>query len=153
MKTESSDNFNWRRERLNETLQVCDLVESFVGCAPGVELGRDKPCEHVLAWRWRPVQMTASGLQAEQPVKANEDTVDSTRFITATWGPTPAPLTIEERIERQLPPDLRQVAGRPADPLFVDGRGVGRMMAIAEERRKIEAEEVGEFASFWEGLA
>jgi len=28
-----------------------------------------------------------------------------------------------------------------------------RLMAIAEERRKIEEEEVGEFGSFWDGLA
>jgi len=130
-----------------------DVVDDDQLVAPRDDRGLKTHREQVLAWRWRPVQMTASGLQAEQPVKANEDTVDSTRFITATWGPTPAPLTIEERIERQLPPDLRQGAGRPVDPLAIDGRYVGRLMAIAEERRKIEAEEVGEFASFWEGLA
>jgi len=37
--------------------------------------------------------------------------------------------------------------------MAIDGRYVGRPMAIAEERRKIEAEEAGEWASFWEGLS
>jgi hypothetical protein len=31
--------------------------------------------------------------------------------------------------------------------------GAEWLMAVAEERRKIEAEEVGDWASFWEGLS
>jgi hypothetical protein len=48
---------------------------------------------------------------------------------------------------------LRQDGSRPADPLAIDGRIFGRLMVVAEERRKIEEEEVGPWASFWDGTA
>jgi hypothetical protein len=65
----------------------------------------------------------------------------------------PAPLTLEERVERRLPAHLRHEGGRPADPLAIDGRSFGRLMVVAEERRKVEEEDAGEFGSFWDGLA
>jgi hypothetical protein len=74
-------------------------------------------------------------------------------MITSGWGPNPTPLTLEERIERSLPADLRRDAGRPADPLAIDGRNFGRLMVIEEERRKLEEEESGPWGSFWDGLA
>jgi hypothetical protein len=79
--------------------------------------------------------------------------MDAQRGIAAEWFAPEAPLTLEERIERRLPAHLRQDGGRPADPLAIDGRIFGRLMAVAEERRKIEEEEVGPWASFWDGTA
>jgi hypothetical protein len=79
-----------------------------------------------LAWRYRKVQLTDSGLQAEQPVKAYEDTCDSTRFITAEWGPEPTPLTEEEKQELALPAGLKRETLNNIPPGF--DRTIGEFM-------------------------
>jgi hypothetical protein len=81
---------------------------------------------------------------------------DSTRFITAEWGPAPAPLTLDEKIARQVEAELGPRDQRPRDPLALsptDGRNFGRLMREAEIRKELEQEEVGEFGSFWRGLS
>jgi hypothetical protein len=133
-----------------------DVVADDQLFAPRDDAGLKTHREQVLAWRWRPARLTESGLQVEQPVKAFDDTCDSTRMITSGWGPNPAPLTIEERIERQVESELGPRDERPGDPLALgpaDGHHFGRLMKEAEIRRKLEEEEVGEFGSFWDGLA
>jgi len=89
-----------------------DIVADDQMFAPRDDRGLKLHREQLLAWRWRPVQLTASGLQIEQPVKAFEDTCDSTRFITAEWGPQARPLTKQERIEEAIPEHQRYEALR-----------------------------------------
>jgi hypothetical protein len=128
-----------------------DVVADDQLTAPRDDAGLKTHREQLLAWRWRPARMTESGLLAEQPVKANEDTVDSTRFITSAWGPNPTPLTLEERIEQRLPAELRQDGMRPAhlSPYALDGRLMGRHMAIVGLERELD-DERSEWAKFWE---
>ena len=114
--------FFFLRKRHHVILQAGDIVETLAGCTPGVELGRDEPREHVLALRWRPVRMTASGLQAEEPVMANEDTVDSTLFITEC-GLSPAPLTAKSEIQH----DCYRSCGRTPAVLRIQRRLTGNI--------------------------
>lgn len=59
-------------------------------------------------WRYRPDVLGAAGLSKNEPMKAEDDTCDSTRMVTATWGPDVFPLTEHEQIEAALPRGLRR---------------------------------------------
>lgn len=63
--------------------------------------------EQVLGWRWRPISLGTSGFGKDEPVKAYEDTCDSTRMITAEWGPTVTPKTYEQQLQEKLPASAR----------------------------------------------
>lgn len=54
-------------------------------------------------WRYAPDRLSVIGLSQTLPFKADEDSVDSTRMVTAEWGPQAVPLTQEEQIEAALP--------------------------------------------------
>ena len=71
------------------------------------------------------VQLTDSGLQVEQPVKAFEDTCDSTRFITAEWGPRAAPMTYQEKVEAAMP--------EPVQEMLQEAREAGRGLSAGQE--------------------
>lgn len=93
-----------------------DVVDDDQLLAPRDDRGLKTHREQVLAWQWRRVQLTDSGLQGEQPVKACEDTCDSTRFITAEWGPRAAPMNRREQIEAAIPEPLRYESLRETAP-------------------------------------
>jgi len=59
-------------------------------------------------WRYRPDVLGVGGMSKNEPMKADEDTNDSTRMVTALWGPDSLPLTEEEAIEVALPQGLRR---------------------------------------------
>jgi hypothetical protein len=82
-----------------------------------------------------------------RPLKKDDDTIDTLRAFATHWGPSVAPKTVEERVEDAIPEHLR------ADHVqeMSQGRRLARELAIAEERKKIEEEEGGEFSSFWDG--
>jgi hypothetical protein len=81
-----------------------------------------------------------------RPLKRLDDTIDTLRAFATHWGPSVAPKTVDERVEDAIPEHLR--AEHVTE--MSEGRRIARELAIAEERRKIEQEEVGEFGSFWE---
>jgi hypothetical protein len=90
-----------------------------------------------------------------KPYKHFDHYMDAQRYVAVEWFAPAAALTFEEKLERRLPPHLKQNPDRSRDPLALspqDGRNFGRLMAIAEERAKLEKEEVGPFSSFWEDL-
>lgn len=110
-----------------------DVVDDDQLISPRDDRGLKTHREQVLAWRYRKVKLTDTGLQEEQPVKAFEDTCDSTRFITAEWGPDPTPLTEAEKAELALAPALRREA--------LDSRPPGFQRDIAEFIRDVKLSE------------
>jgi hypothetical protein len=84
-----------------------------------------------------------------RPLKRLDDTIDTLRAFATHWGPSVAPKTVEERVEDAIPERLRVEHVEQMS----QGRRLARDLALAEERRKIEQEEVGDFGSFWEGTA
>lgn len=57
-------------------------------------------------WRWKVTPLTEAGLKKDEPVKADEDTCDSLRFVTSLWLPGMTPYTLEEKQEAMLPAGL-----------------------------------------------
>jgi hypothetical protein len=110
-----------------------DVVDDDQLISPRDDKGLKTHREQVLAWRYRKVKLTDTGLQDEQPVKAFEDTCDSTRFITAEWGPEPTPLTEAEKIELALPDGLKREA--------LDNRPPGFQRDIGEFIRDVKLSE------------
>src|SRR5262245_9192257 len=84
-----------------------------------------------------------------RPLKRLDDTIDTLRAFATHWGPSVAPKTVEERAEDAIEEHLR--AEHVTE--MTQGRMLARELALAEARKKIEQEDVGEFGSYWEGLA
>lgn len=57
-------------------------------------------------WRWKPTPLTDAGMKKDEPVKYDEDSVDSLRMVTAEWTPGVTPFTADEKLEASLPPGL-----------------------------------------------
>lgn len=120
-----------------------DVVDDDQLISPRDDRGLKTHREQVLAWRYRKVKLTDTGLQDEQPIKAFEDTCDSTRFITAEWGPEATPLTEAERIELALPDGLKRDALDSRPPGFQ--RDIGEFIRdVKLSERKKEQERVGQ---------
>jgi hypothetical protein len=94
-----------------------------------------------------PASEAGKAVKNMRPLKKDDDTIDTLRAFATHWGPSVAPKTVEERVEDAIPEHLR------ADHVqeMSQGRRLARELAIAEERKKIEEEEGGEFSSFWDG--
>jgi hypothetical protein len=106
-------------------------------------LRREMPAYHY------PPSEVGKAVKDMRPFKLLDDTIDTVRGLATLWGPSVGPKTVEERVEDALPAHLRVENGEH----MTQGRKLARELAIAEERRKIEEEEVGEFGSFWEGTS
>ncbi len=60
-----------------------------------------------LSWQYRPDVLGVAGLSKNEPMKADEDTCDSTRMITVNWGPQEGELTRAEKINAAIPEPYR----------------------------------------------
>jgi hypothetical protein len=106
-------------------------------------LRREMPAYHY------PPSEAGKAVKDMRPFKLLDDTIDTVRGLATLWGPSVAPKTMEERAEDAIPAHLRAEHVEQMS----QGRRLARELALAEERKKLEQEEVGEFGSFWEGLA
>jgi hypothetical protein len=88
-----------------------------------------------LEWQWRPTPLTDAGLAKEEPVKADEDTNDATRMITATWGPTATPLTYEEEVTAVIPERYRIETALAQGPITPEREmSINYQQALAKQR-------------------
>lgn len=58
-------------------------------------------------WRYRPDILGVGGMSKNEPMKADEDTCDSTRMVTANWGPNAKELTYAEKVNAAIPEPYR----------------------------------------------
>jgi hypothetical protein len=65
----------------------------------GLKIHRDQAYK----WKMRKVEETKSGMTVEQPMKADEDSCDSTRMLTVAFGPVQQPMTLAQRIQSIIP--------------------------------------------------
>lgn len=63
-----------------------DIVEDDQFDVPRDDRGLKTHREQIVAWLYAPTPLTETGMREALPVKAFEDTNDSTRMITAEWG-------------------------------------------------------------------
>ncbi len=87
-----------------------DIVDDDQLVQPRDDCGLKTHRRQTLEWRYRPDQLGIAGMSQNLPMKADEDTADSTRMVTAAWGPEPAELTAFELREQKLPESLRAEA-------------------------------------------
>jgi hypothetical protein len=86
-------------------------------------------------WKWRPTPLTDSGMVKDEPVKADEDANDSTRMITADWGPTVTPLTYEEEVAAAIPVKYRYETMIASGPITAEREmSLNFQRAIAQQK-------------------
>jgi hypothetical protein len=86
-----------------------DVVDDDQFDVPRDDRGLKTHREQVVSWLFAPTPLKDTGMREALPVKAFEDTNDSSRMITAEWGPGVTPKTLAERIEERLQPGVRKV--------------------------------------------
>jgi hypothetical protein len=85
-----------------------DIVDDDQLETPKDDKGLKTHREQVVSWLYAPTPLKDTGMREALPVKAYEDTNDSTRMITAEWGPGMTPLTEKEEMEKPLPQNLHE---------------------------------------------
>jgi hypothetical protein len=82
-----------------------DIVDDDQLIAPRDDRGLKTHRDQAYGWKMRKVEETKSGMTIEQPMKANEDSCDSTRALTAgtAFGPADARATQAQKIAAIIP--------------------------------------------------
>jgi hypothetical protein len=106
-------------------------------------LRREMPAYHY------PASEAGKPVKDMRPLKKLDDTIDTIRAFATHWGPGLAPKTKEERVEDALPKHLRV----ENEPHMTQGRRLAREIALAEERIRMEMDDIGEYGSFWDGTS
>lgn len=92
-----------------------DIVSDDQLIAPKDDHGLKTHRNQAYGWKMRKVEETKSGMTVEQPLKADEDSCDSTRALTAgsSFGPVEAGMTVAQKMDAIIPtgyhkPELQQ---------------------------------------------
>lgn len=82
-----------------------DIVDDDQFIAPRDDHGLKTHRNQAYNWKMRKVEETKSGMTVEQPMKADEDSCDSTRALTAgtSFGPTEAGMTQDQKLQALIP--------------------------------------------------
>lgn len=120
-----------------------DVVDDDQLESPRDDAGLKTHREQVVSWLYAPTPLTETGMREAVPVKAYEDTNDSTRMVTAEWGPAMAGKTDRERAEDRLQPGIRLVdipqlptPEQQAQAVTSHNLWVGHFVKEEEEKRK-----------------
>lgn len=84
----------------------------------GLKTHRDQ----TFKWRMRPVEETKSGMTVEQPMKAREDTCDSSRMCLDQFGPVGRPLSPAQKVQQVIPQGYHKnelAQTRPANEAYL----------------------------------
>jgi hypothetical protein len=112
----------------------------------GLKLWRDQFPE----WIWRDPTLSEAGLQADRPVKVNDDAGNTLMMIFAHFALSTASLTAEQEVEAALPSRLR--AGEaPADQELLNGWLAARQLALEKAQREFDQRDAGN-NSFWNDI-
>lgn len=115
-----------------------DIVDDDQLEAPRDDRGLIVHRRQVRDWRYRPDALGVGGMSQNLPMKADEDSCDSTRMITATWAAAATPLTESEQIEAALPEGYRASnAPKKLNDWSYDGWELGRLAKIGEVKKAI----------------
>jgi len=84
-----------------------DIVDDDQLVTPRDDRGLAIHRRQTISWRYRPDVLGVGGMSRNEPMKADEDTADATRMVTATWAADAAPLTYGEKINAAIPEPYR----------------------------------------------
>lgn len=85
-----------------------DIVDDSQFYSPIDDKGLKRHRDGAFNWRQVPVKLTDKGLTVEQPAKMDDDENDSTRMLTAGFGPIAIPLTQTQRVQQIIPAGYRK---------------------------------------------
>lgn len=80
-----------------------DIVDDAQFFSPVDDKGLKRHRDGAFNWRQVPIKLTDKGLTVEQPAKMDDDENDSTRMLTAGFGPITVPLTQTQRVQQLIP--------------------------------------------------
>lgn len=82
-----------------------DIVDDDQFIAPRDDHGLKTHRNQAYSWKMRKVEETKSGMTVEQPMKADEDSCDSTRALTAgtSFGPTEVGMSQHQKLQALIP--------------------------------------------------
>ncbi len=80
-----------------------DLVDDRQFIAPVDDKGMKRHRDGAFNWRNVPIKLTDKGLTIEQPAKKDDDENDSTRMVTAGFGPLEKSMTMGQKIAAIIP--------------------------------------------------
>lgn len=80
-----------------------DIVDDDQFIAPRDDKGLKTHRNQAYNWKMRKVEETKSGMTVEQPMKADEDSCDSTRMCTVAFGPIEQPPTQAQKLQALIP--------------------------------------------------
>jgi hypothetical protein len=117
-----------------------DIVDDDQLVTPRDDRGLATHRRQTLSWRYRPDVLGVGGMSQNLPMKADDDTADSTRMITASWSQPAAPLTKAERIVENIPEHLRYenlVAASP-DGALTPEQEMSHVFAYQLAKKKVQ---------------
>lgn len=92
-------------------------------------------------WRWRPAQLTASGLLDERPLKQYDDVANSVMMITSHFNIRATPLSPQEQFQANIPPHLRYdalLANSPFKAGLTPEQELAHLMARVQARKAMK---------------
>ncbi len=117
-----------------------DIVDDDQLLSPRDDRGLATHRRQTVGWRYRPDVLGAGGMSQNLPMKADDDTADSTRMVTATWAASAAPLTEAEALEAALPEGWRiQNAPEYGNDWAREGWEMAREIEVAKVRKRQKA--------------
>lgn len=111
-----------------------DIVDDDQLATPRDDRGLMIQRQQTIDWRYRPDILGVGGMSKNEPMKADEDTNDSCRMVTATWGPVAAAFTESEQIENLIPDGWRRNEGPEAGGWQREGWEIGRAWKLGEAK-------------------
>lgn len=117
-----------------------DVVDDDQLITPRDDRGLIVHRRQAISWQYRPDILGIGGMSKNEPMKADEDTCDATRMITAMWGPKALPLTEEEELEAALTPSLRRDAITQLPPGTSDYAILQRNWELSQIKEKRQQE-------------
>jgi hypothetical protein len=122
-----------------------DIVDDDQFDVPRDDRGLKTHREQVVSWLYAPTPLKDTGMREALPVKAFEDTNDSTRMITAEWGPGVTALTVDEKREAKVNPQINLAAiAKEPNPELQQAKLQSHDLQIKrlkaqEEKKKLQA--------------
>jgi len=89
-------------------------------------------------WKYAPDRLSVTGMVETLPFKADEDTCDATRMITARWSLRATEKTHAERVEEALPASVKAATiDAITNPQEKEQRLLSRQVHIARVRKQV----------------
>jgi hypothetical protein len=123
--------------------------EGYLSRTPPVDdEGLINPRTEFVGYRWKVEMSPDKPVPVRVPFKRDDNSMDNFRYVCRRWGPPPAELTRRERVEQNLPEQLRSANLPPPEQrASMTGEEISalmnaRMAAVAKAEKDLDAAEL-----------